>query len=461
MKILITGATGLVGKEVGKALVKLGHEIVIISRNAVKAKQVCPFPCEVIEGDLVQAPVSSHHLDQVEAVVHLMGEPIVEGRWTEEKKKRLQNSRIQATRHLQSSLAGRAKILVSTSAVGYYGDRGDESLTEDSAPGNGFLSNLCRDWEDAAKAFSKEGTRVVCLRVGVVLSNRGGALDEMLTPVRAGVGGPLGGGKQWVSWIHLGDLVKLYLAALHDDRMSGVYNAVAPAPVQNRDLMKALGKLVRRPTFLPVPGFGLKVLFGEKAQVLLDSQNVSSQKVEQTGFQFDYPDLEIALTDLLPHLTRGEDLFVAEQYVDLPKEKLFPFFSRAENLGTITPKFLDFKILNVSDPQVQEGTLIDYRMKIHGVPIRWKTRIEEWTPPKKFVDTQLKGPYQTWHHTHLFEDLGKGTLIIDWVRYRLPMAYPGWLVAGAFVRGDVETIFQYRREVIDQMIAQGEIAKLK
>ncbi|MBX3040998.1 MAG: TIGR01777 family oxidoreductase [Bdellovibrionaceae bacterium] len=299
MKVLMTGATGMVGRELGKALVAAGHQVVIISRDREKAAQKTPFPCEVIEGNLTEAPVSSHFLDEVEAVLHLMGEPIAEGRWTDEKKKKLVQTRVQATRNLRQSLGGRAKVLVSTSAVGFYGDRGEELLTEETAPGADFLARLCVDWEQEAQAFEKEGTRVVCLRLGMVLSKTGGALSEMMTPAKAGVAGPLGSGQQWMSWIHIEDLVRLYRQALEQQEMKGIYNAVAPDPVRNEDFMKCLTRLLHRPGFLRAPAFALKILFGEKSTVLLSSQRASGQRVLATGFSFHFSSLEKALSDLV------------------------------------------------------------------------------------------------------------------------------------------------------------------
>lgn len=451
MKVLITGATGLLGKEVGKALIREGHSLVVIARDAVKARRECPFPCDIIEGDLVAAPLSSHFFDGVEGVIHLMGEPIADGRWTEAKKKRLVDSRVQSTRNLRSSLNGRAKVLVSSSGIGIYGSRGDEELSENSAPGSDFLADLCVDWEKEARAFAEDGTRVVSLRTGIVLAEQGGALKEMLTPYRMGIGGKLGDGQQWMSWIHIDDMVGLFLHALDSEGLKGPLNAVAPSPVKNEDFVQELGAILHRPVILPTPKWGLSLLFGEKSVILTGSQKVSATLARRSGFEFKYPELRKALENLLEAQSRGEDLFVAEQYIPLPPEKIFPFFAEAENLGRLTPPLLDFKIEGTSTPDVREGTLIDYTLKVHGVPLKWKTQIEEWHPPQRFVDNQLKGPYKLWHHTHSFEAFGGGTLMKDRVRYILPVGYVGWLGGMALVRGDVEKIFSFRREVVDRL----------
>lgn len=448
MKILMTGATGLLGRELGKALVRNGHQVVVVSRQAGKAHLECPFPCEVIEGDLGIAPLSSPLLEEVEAVIHLMGEPIAHGRWNASKKNRLVSTRVQATRHLRESFRKPPRILVSTSAVGFYGDRGEEVLTESSQPGSDFLAELCMNWEKEAFHFEKQGTRVVCFRLGAILSRRGGALVEVLTPARAGVAGPVGGGRQWMSWIHLQDAVGLYMKALEDSEMKGIYNAVAPRPVRNLEFMKALTAYLRRPGFLPLPSWGLKALFGEKSMVILSSQRASAEKIMTTGYVFQFHALEEVMEAELKELTEGDDVFEAEQYLSEPLEQVFSFFAEAKNLEKITPDFLNFKILSVSDPAIRSGTLIDYRLKIHGVPVRWRTQIEAWRPPFEFSDVQLKGPYQKWHHTHRFEAMGSGTLMVDQVRYRLPAGYLGWLGGHALVRRDVNQIFAYRKKTM-------------
>ncbi|MBX3033894.1 MAG: TIGR01777 family oxidoreductase [Bdellovibrionaceae bacterium] len=454
MKILLTGATGLIGKELGKALVRAGHEVCVVSRDQRKARLQCPFPCEVIEGDLLQGPLPPARLEGVEAVIHLLGDSVAEGRWTSKKKKRLVDSRVLSLRHLRASFRTPVKTLVSASAVGFYGDRGEEELTENAAAGTDFLAQLCVAWEKEAKAFSEDGTRVVCLRLGVVLSHKGGALNEMLTPFLAGVGGSLGGGGQWMSWIHLEDAVGLFLHAFDNVGLKGSFNAVAPQPVRHRDFVKTLAAIVRRPHLMAAPKWALRPLLGEKAQIITDSQKVSSVMIRRTGYDFLFHDLKTALFDLLVPYNRGEQIFVAEQYLPLPPDQLFPFFCEAGNLARLTPPMLDFHVLSMHPVDIQSGTEIEYRLKVHGLPVKWRTRIEDWNPPFHFVDTQLKGPYKLWHHTHQFERLGSGTLMTDTVRYILPGGYLGWLGGHGLVRADVEKIFTYRREAIGEIYGQ-------
>lgn len=451
MKILITGATGLIGQKLGLLLARQGHELHVVSRSASKARRDCPFPCVVHEGDLTKGPLQSADFPKrFDGVFHLMGEPVADGRWSAEKKSRLRSSRIDSTRFLLESLESVGTV-IAASAIGIYGDRGDEEVTESSAPGEDFLATLCRDWETEILAFRSKGARTLSVRIGIVLSSEGGALDKMLTPLRAGIGGPLGGGRQWMSWIHEEDLVRIFAEAVTRSDWEGTLNAVAPQPARNAEMMTAVARRLSRPSIFPVPALGLRALFGEKAAILLASQKVRPEFLETSGFEFRFPTLDRALDDLLANLSRGEDVFIARQYVPRPREELFVFFVEAKNLEEITPPLLQFRIQGMDTPEIQEGTLIDYRLKIHGVPVSWKTRIESWRPPMQFVDNQLKGPYSLWHHTHRFEPLGPGTLMEDRVRYKLPLGYLGWLGGSALVAKDVQRIFAYRREVIDRL----------
>lgn len=447
MRILITGATGLLGREIGKILAEKGHEIWVVSRSLSKAREVLPFPCEVIVGDLSEGPLKDDRLKNIEAVINLLGEPVV-GRWNTEKKNRIYNSRVLGTRHLVASLPKTLDVFVGGSAIGYYGDCKDQILDETSAAGTDFLAKVCVDWEKESAAAPG---RKVFIRTGVVLAPHGGALEEMLFPFRAGVGGALSEGSHWMSWIHLKDIVGLFVFALENKQLTGVLNGVAPQPVTNLQFSQELARVLQKPLGPRVPEFALKALFGEAAGVILSSIRGSAEKAVSLGYQFHFRDLKSALEDLCVAFKNGEDVFYSEQFIPLPPEKIFPFFKDPHNLEKITPPSLSFHIGKVSTAEIQQGTIIDYNLKIHGVPAKWKTEIDEWTPPYKFVDTQLRGPYKLWHHTHEFRPFCGGTLMVDRVRYRLPMGYLGWLFAGKLVRKDVESIFSFRRKFISTM----------
>lgn len=446
MKILMTGATGMIGRQLGKKLVERGHELFVISRNADKARELLPFPAQIIEGDLEKGTLGSPFLSKIEGVVHLAGESVAGGRWTEERKKNILDSRVLGTRNLIRSLPKHVDVFVSASAIGYYGDREDEVLSENSGAGKDFLAEVCVAWEkESDQIFS----RVVHLRTGIVLDRDEGALAKMLFPYRLGMGGVMGSGKQWMSWIHLDDMVEVYVWALENPKAHGAYNAVAPYPVTNREFSQTLVEALGGKSLGPaLPKFALKMVLGEMGELVLASQRVSGKHLQQQGFKFQHEALRETLFKICEPFRQGEEIFSAEQFIAETPEKVFSFFAEARNLEDITPDTLKFHIEKMSTAEIHEGTLIDYSLKIHGVPASWKTRIEEWRPPLKFVDNQLKGPYKLWHHTHEFTPFGGGTLITDRVRYKLPLGFAGWLTAGSFVRGDVAKIFAHRRKVM-------------
>lgn len=445
MKILITGATGLIGKELGKVLAEKGHQLLVVSRNEKAALEHLPFPCEVLEGDLTRGALTHPRLKDVDAVVNLMGEPVVGSRWNAETKKRIYDSRVLGTRHLIASLPANLKVFVGGSAIGFYGNCSDSICDEDRPAGKDFLAHVTVDWEK--ESMASPGRRVL-IRTGVVLAQQGGALDKMLFPFKAGVGGMIGDGRQWMSWIHIKDIVGLFAFALENESVSGVLNGVAPSPVTNKYFSQCLASSLGKGLSFPVPTVALKALYGQAAETILASVRGSAVKVEKAGYHFQYRDLKEALADICASWKAGEEVFLAEQFVQLPPEGLFEFFKDPKNLEQITPPSLSFHIVGMSTSDIQQGTLIDYKLKIHSVPAKWKTEIDEWQPPRKFVDNQLSGPYSLWHHTHEFRSFCGGTLMVDRVRYRLPMGYLGWLFAAGFVRKDISSIFSFRRKFI-------------
>ena len=261
MTILITGASGLVGSELSTFLETAGHETAALTRTKNKDSDVYWDPAK---GDL-----ETGNLEGFDAVVHLAGENIAQGRWSEEKKQRIRDSRVQGTRMLSEALAkldNPPKVLVSASAIGYYGDRGDEEMTESSPPGDLFISDICNEWEEAAKPAADAGIRVVYPRIGVVLTPKGGALKKMLTPFKLGMAGKFGSGKQYMSWIALDDVVGVIYHLLQNEDIAGPVNCVGPNPVTNYEFTKTLGRVLCRPTIFPMPGFAAKLVFGQMAK---------------------------------------------------------------------------------------------------------------------------------------------------------------------------------------------------
>lgn len=299
MKALVTGATGFVGRR----LVRLLAEPVVVSRNPDRARATLgPDVGPIHRWDPMRGPPPAEAFAGVDVVFHLAGESVAEGRWTAAQKSRIRESRVVGTRHLVQGIgqaATRPRALVSASAVGYYGSRGDTELTESSPPASDFLAEVCVEWEREALAAESLGLRVVTARTGIVLGAGGGALAKMLTPFKLGVGGPLGNGRQWMPWVHVADLVGLYLHAANKDSIRGPMNAVAPEPVRNAEFTRALASQLHRPAFMPAPYLGLRLLFGEFAEVLFASQRVIPRVAIDSGYAFEYPRIAAALAEIL------------------------------------------------------------------------------------------------------------------------------------------------------------------
>jgi len=300
MKALVTGATGFVGPR----LLQLLDRPLVVSRDPDRARRVIGHLADaVIRWNPMDGPLPAEALAGVDAVFHLAGESVAAGRWTRAQKDRIRESRVVGTRHLVQGIAEcghKPAVLVSASAVGWYGDRGDDELTESAAPADDFLAEVCVEWEREARAAERLGTRVVTARTGIVLGmGAGGALERMLLPFRLGAGGPLGSGRQWMPWIHVDDLARMYVHAAVHPEIAGPMNAVSPHPVRNSEFTRALARQLHRPAFMPAPYLGLRIVFGEFAKVLFASQRVVPRVALETGFEFRYPEIAAALREIL------------------------------------------------------------------------------------------------------------------------------------------------------------------
>lgn len=298
MQVTLSGGTGFVGSRLVDQLLPSGARVHLLTRRLRPglATGVMPY---LWDHNREEAPAES--LSGSDAVIHLMGEPVAQ-RWSPEIKKRIRESRVSSSKHLVAAIAHaepRPSTLISASAIGFYGSRGDEWLDETSTAGSGFLSDVCREWEEEAMRAEELGVRVLRVRIGIVLGAEGGALHRMLPIFRAGIGGPLGSGSQWMSWIHVDDLVGMILFGLRYPHIHGVWNGVSPNPVTNADFTRTLARILKRPAFLPAPEFGLRMLFGEGSEALLASQRVKPVAAEEAGFRFQYAGLHAALRHIL------------------------------------------------------------------------------------------------------------------------------------------------------------------
>lgn len=469
MKIAITGATGFVGRALSLQLQQEGHELVVVSRNTERARSILGDEVRIISmADFDQG--LREVLPRVDAVINLAGEPVVGKRWSPRQKSRLRESRVSFTKRLVGLLAELPTppaTLISASAVGFYGERVDEPVEEGASTGTGFLAQLCADWERAANKAADVGIRVVTLRTGIVLGAGGGALPRLLPAFRLGLGGRIGDGQQAMPWIHLQDLVHLIVAALKDSSLRGAINAVSPNPVTNIEFTQSLGKALQRPTAIPVPARMLRLVMGEASTVLLGGQRAIPSKLVASGFDFQFPTLHETLGDLVQNnmgctITRACDIPASaylskrkpvyelrqQTLIDAPLAQVREFFSRAENLGLLTPPDVDFKITSPPVAEMGAGSTISYTIKLGKFPIRWRTEIENWDPEVGFVDVQVRGPYRCWWHQHRFYPHGNQTVMEDRVLYALPFGPLGRLAHRFKVSRMLIQIFTYRTRAI-------------
>lgn len=299
MKVVVTGATGFVGQEVVKQLLTAGDEVIVLTRNVAKAAITLGSSCRYYQWEDGEALPPSEALEGVDGIINLMGETISK-RWDEPQKKKIYNSRINGTRKLVEAiekLKVKPKVFVSTSAVGIYGNRGPEEINESSSLADDFLAKVCKDWENEANKAKNYGVRVVMIRLGIVLGRKGGALAKMLPIFKLGLGGPLGSGNQYMSWIHVKDVATMFIEALKNNELKGVFNGTSPYPATNSEFTKLLGKVLGRPAFLPVPSIALKLALGEMSQLLLEGQKVLPVKFKEAKFRYRYSTLEMALKE--------------------------------------------------------------------------------------------------------------------------------------------------------------------
>lgn len=306
MRIFVTGGTGMIGTRLIRHLREQEHDVVVLTRRPAEAKERLEGGCTVVEGDPTRAGGWMEAVDECDAVVNLAGENIFNRRWNDEVKTAIRDSRVRGTENVVQALAraprdaaGRPKVLVNASAIGYYGPHSDKELTEADPAGNDFLARACVDWENAARAAEPSGVRVVMIRTGVVLDKKGGALAKLLTPFKWFVGGTVGSGRQWMSWVHHADLIGLYAFALDNNQVTGPVNATAPNSVTNQEFSKSLGRALGRPSFLWTPEFALRLLLGQVAGLVTKGQRVLPTKASALGYTFRFVGLDEALQDIL------------------------------------------------------------------------------------------------------------------------------------------------------------------
>lgn len=477
MQILVTGATGFVGRALILRLLRDGHQVRAYVRSRARAADLLGAEVELAEAAGGEAALV-RALAGCEAVVHLAGESVAEGRWTAARKRVLWDSRVGLTEALVRAMMAtepRPRVLVSASAVGYYGDRGDEELDETSAPRDDFLGSMCQAWEAAALGAEALGVRVCLPRLGLVLGRGGGVLGALLPIFRAGLGGPLGSGQQWFPWVHLHDLVALLATAVTDRRYAGPVLAVAPELVTNREFSQALARALGRRALLPVPRLALRIARGEAADALVSGQRAVPARTRALGFEYQFPTLAQALGDIVgghdrPHFARATSpptsayaqqrrpTVVMRQttVVAAPVSAVFAFFSAPDNLGVLTPRAAAMETLTPRPLRVEVGRQIEYRLRVGPARIGWTTEFEAWEPDRRFVDVQVRGPFAAWWHEHRFSPRADGTTQLDdTIYYRPPLGPLGQVADVLFIRPQLRAVFEYRAQAIRLRFGTG------
>ncbi len=301
-RIIVTGATGLIGRKLVSTLIQRGDELIIFSRDTAKAKTIIPNANEYVEWDYTKPELWKSKLENSYAIVHLAGTNLFAKRWNDSFKNEILKSRQMSTENLVDAIkscSNKPRVFISASGVGYYGDCGDTILNEASSAGNDFLAEVCKVWEGESKRVEDAGIRSVQIRTGLVLSTEDGALKQMIPPFKFFIGGPLGKGKQWASWLHIEDIIRIYVHAIDNTELRGAVNAASPNPVRMKEFANTLGNVLHRPSLFPVPKFVLKIVIGETAEVVTASQRVDVQKLLSSGFKFNFNFIKEALNDLL------------------------------------------------------------------------------------------------------------------------------------------------------------------
>ena len=450
MRVLITGATGLVGCRLCEELLRSGHQITVVTRSKKKYDSVVGLPAVVLEHDLTQKLLSSPILESIEAVVHLAGENIAGSRWSKEFKKKLYDSRVLTTQNLLESfiqLKQRSlSVVISASGIDIYppSDQqcNEETVTEDSS----FLSRLCHQWEDLVYEKTKQlNIRCLQARFGVVLARNSRVLSEMEGFARLGCLGPISGQDFWMSFIHIEDLVKGLIFCLENSKMSGPVNFTSPKPCLHSDFVSALNQTFERRNFLSSPKTLLSIMKGEMINAVTKSHRIVPQKLTDHNFTFCFENIKSVLENLYKGFL-WPLRFETQQWIPKDKNVVFDFFSSVKNLEKITPPWLKFEWIASPPSKIQQGSEIDYKICIYGVNIKTRTKIVSYNPPKLLVDEKLKGPFRRWRHTHYFQSLAEGTLVTDHVNYELP--YKLNLLGGSFAQSDIKKIFDYRKHKV-------------
>ena len=482
MRILVTGGTGFIGRSTIAYLTGVGHKVTAYVRDIDKAPDQLGNDVKLIS-HLVSDSKLKDTLEDIDCVINLAGEQLAGVRWTEQRKKKFVSSRIELTERIVGQFSNcltPPKLLISTSAVGFYDDSYSDPSDENTPKGSGFLRDLCEQWEQAALKAENAGSRVVLMRIGIVLGREGGILKQIGLPFECGIGNYISNGHQVIPWIHLSDVLGVIRFCIENEKITGPVNLVSPNPCTWKSFSKTLARILNVRLVIPVPIFFLKLIFGEGAQVLASSQYVLPKVLEQFGYQFIHKSLESALNEeFKPSTTTVQDFsklsdelwnqnlnnhkshlpqptycLKSKSIANRGKNEVFDFFSSPSNLGLATPQWMNFRILETQTP-ILKGSEFIYQINIGPIPLKWKSEIIHWDQDNEFVDLQIKGPYKLWWHRHKLTEQADGTVLMeDTVLYRIPMGYLGRIAHKLLIQNILKRIFNYRNKIIELRFTQ-------
>ena len=451
-KILLVGGSGFIGHHLGIHLSQAHFKLNLLTRT-LKPSGMLSFPAKQFQWDIAKG-VPNNALEGVSHIINLAGESIGEGRWTKEKKEKIVASRVQITREIvkAANKGGKIRTLVQASAIGFYGNTGDQKVMETHSVGAGFLAETTKKWEEEL-AQLQEKIRPVIVRLGVVLGHAGGALSDMLMPYQMGIGATIGPGDQFLSWIHVADVCQFIERVLGNESDRGIYNLTAPKPVTYRELHGKLQRYYSALSWAQIPPMVLKMVLGQRSELLLTGQQVMPQKLVESGYRHRFPEIDSCLENLLGKMHDGCQIFEQTQWVPASLSSVWDFFSHEENLKKVTPPELDLEVTICPETRLNSHRLIDFRIRFYGFPIKWRSKIIEFVPPTSFRDVQLTGPYKIWDHHHEFKELDGGTLIVDYVRFKPPFGIIGKFLT-PIISMQVGKIFQFRRKALSEFFRE-------
>ncbi len=450
MQYLIFGGTGFLGQHLGQKISSdnPNTKIIVVSRKPSQYKGYLSYPCEIVSLDrFLEKPASI--IDRPTHVINLSGAGVMDKRWNSSYKQILRNSRIDFSKKIIEATESISQYILSwvqASGIGYYGNV-SKKVTENSPAGKSFLAQLSVEWEDTLNTLPRTIPCSAIIRLGMVLGRSGGPFPILADVYHLGLGAKFGSGKQHLAWIHIQDAVDLFLHASKQNKRNQVYNGCSPESTLQKDfhleMTKASGRI--NPTILPK--FIARIVMGENAELVYSGQNAQPENAVSSGFKFTHTKISNTLKNIYGKAYKQKNL-ILELHQWLPKNQgeVWDFFSDEMNLEKITPAQLNFKVLGKSTNNIETGTLIDYKLKLHGIPVKWRTKITDWEPVTTFVDMQLKGPYKKWHHTHEFKKMSEGTLMVDRVLYKLPLGWIGAFFGYLLIKWDLKKIFEYRRK---------------